>query len=204
MEKIQQLKQGSVAGIIGQRMREFRQNFEDEEKIFSELCFCIVTANNRADVGLRMQEELNSGLEGAAEGELAKTLLTLGSRFYRNKAKYLVEAKGSRVEVLQTLREEKNEFALREWLVKNVKGLGYKEASHFLRNISYRNLAILDRHILRAMQKNKLIKKIPEALTRKRYLRLEKKLAKLAEASGVTQGELDLYLWFMETGKVLK
>jgi len=36
-----------------------------------------------------------------------------------------------------------------EWLVKNLTGLGYKEAGHFLRNIGSGKIAILDRHILR-------------------------------------------------------
>ncbi|GAJ17855.1 unnamed protein product, partial [marine sediment metagenome] len=34
-----------------------------------------------------------------------------------------------------------DEIKLREWVVKNFKGLGYKEASHFLRNIGYKNFA---------------------------------------------------------------
>ena len=51
-----------------------------------------------------------------------------------------------------------NEFEKREWVVKNVKGLRYKEDSHFLRNIDYKNIAIIDFHILGLFLKNGLIR----------------------------------------------
>ncbi len=38
----------------------------------------------------------------------------------------------------------------------------------------------------------------------KKYLEIEKKLKKLAEQCSISLGELDLYLWYLETGKVLK
>jgi N-glycosylase/DNA lyase len=93
---------------------------------------------------------------------------------------------------------------LREWLVTNVKGLGWKEASHFLRNIGHRNLAILDRHILRNLEKYSVIRSLPKRLTKKEYLRIEEKFRRFAIAVGLSMDELDLLFWSMETGKVLK
>lgn len=84
-----------------------------------------------------------------------------------------------------------------------MKGLGYKESSHFLRNVGCDDVAIIDFHIIDLLVANRLIKK-PKALNPKRYLAIEKKLKQLAGRSGLSLGELDLYLWYMETGKILK
>ncbi|MGC9554861.1 MAG: N-glycosylase/DNA lyase, partial [Thermoplasmatota archaeon] len=102
------------------------------------------------------------------------------------------------------LRRFQDQREAREWLVKHVKGLGYKEASHFLRNVGYTDVAIIDRHILRVMYRYGLIEKIPDSLSRKRYLELERVLERVADHLGITLAELDLYLWYMETGKILK
>ena len=107
---------------------------------------------------------------------------------------------GSLKNVIENFKDE-NE--LREWLVKNVKGVGYKEASHFLRNIGLVNLAIVDYHIINILAKHELIEK-PKTITRNRYFEIENLLRKIAEKLGLTLAELDLYLWYLETGKVLK
>jgi N-glycosylase/DNA lyase len=88
--------------------------------------------------------------------------------------------------------------------VKNVKGLGWKEASHFLRNIGHRNLAILDRHILRNLKRHGVIKSLPKTLTPKRYLVIEQKFMEFSSTIGITMDELDLLFWSRETGEILK
>ncbi len=126
---------------------------------------------------------------------------SLGHRFYSKRAEYIVEARKFRnIKDVVTSMEP---FAAREWLVENVKGIGYKEASHFLRNVGYFEFAILDRHVLRVLEENNIIE-APRTLTRKRYLEIESEVKKLAETLKMTPGELDLYLWFLKTGKVLK
>jgi N-glycosylase/DNA lyase len=98
---------------------------------------------------------------------------------------------------------EKNKRT-REWLIKNVKGIGYKESSHFLRNIGYKNLAILDRHILRNLEKFKVINKIPKTLNKKQYLSIEDKFYNFSKKIKIPMDELDLLFWSIETGKVFK
>src|SRR5438034_9606199 len=86
-----------------------------------------------------------------------------------------------------------NPFELREWLVENVKGLGYKEASHFLRNIGLgEGFAILDRHILRNLDRLGVITEIPVSITKKRYLEIEEKLRRFATEIGIPLADLDL------------
>jgi N-glycosylase/DNA lyase len=92
---------------------------------------------------------------------------------------------------------------MREWLVNNVKGLGMKESSHFLRNIGYKDLAIIDFHIVDLLEREKLIER-PKTITPKKYLEIEQILAELGKKTNLNLAELDLYLWYLETGKILK
>jgi N-glycosylase/DNA lyase len=100
--------------------------------------------------------------------------------------------------------QKMEEKEARDWLVKNIKGLGYKEASHFMRNVGYKNLAILDRHIINVMHDYKVLKQKPKALTKKNYLEIETKFKKLSKQLNMSAAELDLYMWYMKAGEVLK
>ena len=120
------------------------------------------------------------------------------------RAKYIVEARKYADSLKNIIKSFNDHNELRKWLVKNVKGVGFKEASHFLRNIGYGNLAIIDFHIIDVLTKYKLIKKPKVPPTERRYLEIESLLRKIAEKLGLNLAELDLYLWYMETGKILK
>lgn len=104
---------------------------------------------------------------------------------------------------LKDIINSENKDQLREWLVKNIKGFGYKESSHFLRNIGFENIGIIDFHIIDILTRYKIIKK-PKILTKRKYLEIEKILEKIAKKLNMTLSELDLYLWYIETGKILK
>ena len=94
---------------------------------------------------------------------------------------------------------------MRLWIVRSVKGLGFKEASHFLRNIGLgTGLAILDRHILRTMKGHGVIRKIPDAISPKSYLRLEKAFLRWAAKLDIPPAHLDLLIWHQATGYLFK
>jgi N-glycosylase/DNA lyase len=93
---------------------------------------------------------------------------------------------------------------VRDALVEEVWGFGLKEASHFMRNIGYSGLAVLDRHVLRWMKVLGAIKEVPRSLTRRRYIELEQRFIRLAEELGLKPEALDLLLWYASTGEVLK
>ena len=201
---IEALKQSEVKGLIDARIREFREIGEGaSSEVFKELCFCILTANFSAERGIKIQKEIGDGFLTLPESKLAEKLKELGHRFPEARAKYIVEART----YIESLKEIIESFCsgrmLREWLAENVKGLGFKEASHFLRNIGYTDLAILDFHIIDLLVKCNLVEK-PKTMTKKRYLEIEELQRKIAERSNLSLAELDLYLWYMETGKVLK
>ena len=109
--------------------------------------------------------------------------------------------------LLVKLKEKINPDAIqaREWLVFNIKGFGYKEASHFLRNIGFgENMAILDRHILKHMVNNKVIPEIPKSITPKIYKDLEQKFISYANEVSIPPAHLDLLFWSEEAGEIFK
>ena len=70
--------------------------------------------------------------------------------------------------------------------------------------MGYGNLAILDRHILNLMVENEYIENKPKSLNKKIYLEIEGKFNEIAKELGMSNAELDLYMWYMKTGVVLK
>ncbi|MCD6483123.1 MAG: N-glycosylase/DNA lyase [Candidatus Aenigmarchaeota archaeon] len=204
INKIEELKSSNVSSVIQKRIEEFeRIGRSSIKEIFKELCFCILTANYNARGGVKIQEATGDGFLILGYDQLAKKLKELGHRFPSTRAKYIVEARKKIGEIDKILNSELTEKEKREWLVKNIKGLGYKEASHFLRNIGYKNLAIIDFHIVDVLVRHGLIEK-PKTLTKRKYLEIEDVLKKIADRVGLSLAELDLYLWYMETGVVLK
>jgi len=196
IKTIKNLKKTEIKNIIDSKLKEFKSN----KDWFSELCFCLTTANWKAKEAIELQKKLcENNFCSFNEKDLAKFLKKEGHRFWPQIAERIVLAKKYK-NIKEILVKEKNP---REFLVKNIKGLGYKESSHFLRNIGYFDYAILDRHILTLLSKEKIIE-MPKSLTKKKYLEIEKTLEKLCEKLNLNQAELDLYLWYIKTGKILK
>lgn len=203
IEKINLLKKEPIAEIISQRMKEFEDyGAEKEDKVFSELCFCLMTANFQAEKCIQIQRDMERGFEILPQEELAKKLKEVGHRFWPQRAERIVLARDCKTE-LCSLVFNKSVKEMREWLVKNVKGLGMKESSHFLRNVGYKDVAIIDFHIVDLLVDEKLIER-PKTLTEKKYLEIEEVLKDLGKKVCLNLAELDLYLWYLETGKVLK
>jgi len=204
LECARRLKDSGIREKVDSRLREFRNlGKRTNEEIFSELCFCILTANFQAERGMRIQEEIGNGFSTLSGRELTGRLRELGHRYPNVRAKFIAEARKHHGSLKETIESFGSGEKAREWLVENVKGLGYKEASHFLRNIGFGNLAIIDFHIIDMLEKHGMIER-PKTLTKKKYLEIEGVLKKIAEKLGMSLAELDLYLWYEETGKVLK
>ncbi|MGA2624292.1 MAG: N-glycosylase/DNA lyase [Bacteroidota bacterium] len=125
-------------------------------------------------------------------------------RFHRTKAKHLLAVKEQFPSIRRELSTGSSSVQLRQWLVKNVKGIGWKEASHFLRNIGHRNLAILDRHILKNLVRMRVLRQLPATLSAKRYKAIENKFQQFSHDVRIPMDELDLLFWCMETGEILK
>jgi N-glycosylase/DNA lyase len=202
--RIKKLQSGELKELVDLRMGEFRAlGRKGKEELFSELCFCIMTANFNAERSIRIQEGLGRGFCTLPEERIESALKEGGHRFPKARAGYISEAKKHIPGLEKTIRGFGSEAELREWLAKNVKGLGYKESSHFMRNIGFTDIAIVDFHIVDLLVRYGLIER-PKTLTPKRYLEIENVLRGIGRKAGLNLAELDLYLWYMETGKLLK
>jgi len=202
----------SIRTRIEDRLREFSDSWENEseENLFSELAFCLLTPQSKAKMcwcsicTLKEKDALISG----TEEEILDCLY--GVRFKYKKAKYIVEVRelfklDGKISVKKIIENGATPFEIREWLVKNVKGMGHKEASHFLRNIGKgRDLAILDRHILKNMKLIGIIDKIPDSMPPKKYLELEGILRQFSDEVGIPMDHLDIVLWYKETNEIFK
>ena len=207
-DKINNLRNSGIKEVVDKRLSEFRE-FENKNtnEWFSELCFCLLTANSRASSAIRIQEQIGAnGFIHSPEENIVRVIRLNKHRFHNNKGKYIVNARNfvNIKAIIHNIIKDKGEIEAREFLVENVKGLGYKESSHFLRNVGYTNLAILDRHILNLMLENGYIENRPKTLTKNKYLEIETKFQDIAKELNMSSSELDLYMWYMKTGVVLK
>ncbi len=209
-DSVKKLRKSEIKSTVEKKLKIFTGfNKKNNEEWFGEMCFCILTANSKAKTAIAIQKELtSSGFCTLCLDDIRGAIKRNKHRFHNNKARFIVEAR-KHMNVKDLIKkiadkEKTGQLAAREWLVKNIKGLGYKEASHFLRNIGYFDLSILDRHILNLMTEDGIISEKPKSLTKKKYLEIENKFRQLASNLGMSCAELDLYMWYMKTGWVLK
>jgi len=196
IDLVERLKSQEIRETINSRMTEFEnvpRNFDD---LFRELVFCILTAGTSAELGMKTIAHLGDVIFTGSEKDIQKKLKEV-YRFHTIRARYIHQAR----ENFRNL--DINDSDIRINLVKNIKGIGFKEASHFLRNIGHKNVAIIDFHIVDLLVRYGLIEK-PNTLTVKKYLEIEEILKQLSQKTNIDLGELDLYLWYAETGRVLK
>ncbi len=197
---------------ILKKLHEFEQIWKskNDTDIYKELLFCLLTPQSKAENAWEIIKNLErKNLLFEAKENILKDELRM-VRFRNNKAKYIRNAqrlfvKDGKPKIVGMLSGFENHFEAREWLVKNVKGLGYKEASHFLRNIGLgEDLTILDRHILKALLKFGIINTLPKTLTRKRYIETEEKMRDFANSIGIPLSHLDFVFWQIQTERIFK
>jgi N-glycosylase/DNA lyase len=189
---------------IKRRLRDFSNIHKGGyKKIFPELCFCLLTPQSNArhcDSAIR--ELADRGLIFKGPAGAIRAILKGKARFHNKKAEYIV---GARACFDKGVLKSADTRQARRLLVNSVKGLGYKEASHFLRNIGLgRDIAILDRHILKNLKIYGAIDNIPRSLTPGLYLDIEDRARKFASGINIPLEELDLLFWSKETGSIFK
>jgi len=199
-------------GAIRARLEHFRRvGTGDDEDLFAELCFCLLAIQSparRSDAAVRDLQV--SGLLWSGDVRALAGRLRHRTRFHNHKAAYIVAARErffgpDGPSLRATLKRFPDAKEAREWLAQEVDGFGYKEASHFLRNIGRgEDLAILDRHVLRNLVRHGVLPRLPASLSPRRYLAIEAKARALADHLGVSLGALDLLLWSRETGEIFK
>jgi N-glycosylase/DNA lyase len=200
---IQKLQRSSIQTKIQERIKDFKDiDTSSAEELFKELTFCILTANFNSERTIPLHAALHPCFCTDTKENLAIKLREQGYRFPNTRATYITESVVHKKHLPRIIQElERDER--RAWLVDTIPGFGHKEASHFLRNIGFDDYAIIDFHILDILERYHLIKK-PKTLTAKKYREIENILRDIATRTNLTLAELDLYLWYLETGKILK
>lgn len=197
---------------IKARLAEFSEIRETgtDERFFEELTFCIFTAGASARMGLRSVERIRPVLIDGSRRRI-QNALRRSHRFPRTRGafvhetrEYLVATCGLRMrELLDGFRDADE---LRDFFACNprVRGLGYKEASHFLRNVGFRGYAILDKHVLSRLADFGVIENFRPPATKRRYTEIEFKMKSFSAEIGIDFDEMDLLLWYTKTGEILK
>ena len=199
---------------IRKRLGEFEEIWRkgSDARLWEELAYCIFTAGASARMGIASVDAVRTLLLEGQPEEMTLALKKAGAhRFPVARPAYIVTTRNYfrqnfRMELRKRLRSFSDPFERRDWLAqeKQVKGLGYKESSHFLRNIGIRGHAILDKHVMRCLTEVGVTDSIKPPATRKKYLEIEQEFGRFAKDVGVDFDELDLVLWSMKTGEILK
>jgi N-glycosylase/DNA lyase len=206
-EVLRLINDNKLHSLVRNRIDEFLEVKQmDTEKWFEELTYCLLTAYSSARMGQLCVDALCDS-DILLQGELAQIkeiLKNQGHRFAQKRAEYIFNARSYALTLKETIQSFIDIKTAREWLAKNIKGLGMKESSHFLRNVGYLEVAIIDRHIISNMVEYGILEERPKSITKRKYLEYERILDEVARKVGITLGEMDLYLWYRKTGKVLK
>jgi len=191
---------------IRRRLEEFRAVPVDN--YLWELCYCLLTPGTRAIHAEQVVAELRERDFLARQFDPTPHLRDPRHyiRFHNQKAKRLLCLARNKDSVQSLLCDRSlSSREVRDALVERVPGLGWKEASHVLRNIGHRELAIIDRHVLKHLHACGVLDDIPDAIpSRRAYLELERRFHTLATSFGLSVEELDLLFWSYEEGSVRK
>ena len=199
---------------IRARLDQFGQLWRNgsDVQLWEELVFCIFTAGASARMGFRSVEVVRPFLLDGKPQQMSRALKKAGAhRFPNERPGYIVTTrsylhKECGMALGRKLRSFADPIERRDWLAqeKEIKGIGYKESSHFLRNIGLRGHAILDKHVMSCLADLKVVPAAKPPSTKNRYLETEDKLKAFARDIKIDFDELDLVLWSMKTGEVLK
>lgn len=188
---------------IRARLNDFHNVPQSE--YFYELIFCILTPQSKQANAERVIEKLRSDYYYEYGFDPTNYLRAPEHyiRFHNVKAKRLQRIRELFPDI-NALLSTNASTELRDAIARLVPGFGLKESSHFLRNIGYRDNAILDRHIVKHLHSLNVINEIPKSITHKKYYEIETKWKQFAEEVGIPIDELDLLFWSMETGEIKK
>ncbi len=219
-----EIKKGKIKERLGQFKKFFDEPYswhylngelkllpsetKDDHRLFEELAFCIFTANTSAEMGLKAVDAVRNVLITGAPVEMTRRLEGI-YRFNNLRPEFIVHTRNHLKNTLNfELKKKINSFSskneLRDFFVDNVKGFGYKEASHFLRNIGFKGYAILDKHIINSLHEFGVLLTNDKPKNAKEYIEIEQKFIDFSKNIGIDVDELDLLLWSRKNGRILK
>jgi N-glycosylase/DNA lyase len=199
---------------IRARLREFRSVWQtgSDRRLWEEMVYCIFTAGASAKMGLTAVNAVRPLLDNGTRAAITRALRQPPAyRFHNVRAEHLVTTReflrrNFSMRLRDHLASFRDPLERRDWLARTpgIKGLGYKEASHFLRNIGFKGYGILDKHIVRCLCELGVTDSPKPPTARGRYLETEQRMRQFAADACIDFDELDLLLWSMKTGEILK
>ena len=191
-----------------------------EEDILFELILAVLGSQNKYEIALEFSKEIRkqnflkiqyNKEEYESLVEKLEILLTtplkingamVKYRFSKSRAKliaYNLIHLGHDFNLKNILENSINIFEVRTLLIKNIKGFGPKQSSHFLRNIGYSNdIAVLDVHILRYMSIQGIISDANKSISSlKLYEKLESLLIDFLKFMKYPIGLIDQAIWIV-------
>jgi|SRR5882672_5291763 len=137
---------------------------------------------------------------GRQQGKIEQCLRFAGYRFPVSRSQQIAASATAIYDGAQTLQSVLmsyvNATTARRGLVDLCPGIGPKQASLFLRNIGYHDLAVLDRHVIAYLQYCRLITGGNVVISSvQRYELLERIVVNAASRLGLTVADFDLAVW---------
>ncbi len=194
----------------GNELKLLPSERNDDQRLFEELSFCIFTANTSAEMGLRAVDAVRPILINGMPLEMTRRLEGV-YRFNNLRPEFIVHTRNHlkntiNFELKKKIKSFKDKNELRDFFAvnKDVKGIGFKEASHFLRNIGFKGYAILDKHIINSLYEFGALQTNDKPKNPKEYLEIEQRYIDFSKQVGIQMDELDLLLWSGKNGRILK
>ena len=186
--------------VYMQNRRQIRNFLESTKKgndsfLLQEMFFCMLTSQSKAAHCRESVDRLKRcrDMFDANMNEIRNSLH--GVRFADRKSQYLFEARDKLPKIKENF--SLSPFEQREWLVDNVRGMGMKLASHYLRNVGVFGLAILDVHVQKFMKENWKFHGEIGKINKKQYLDNEKEFFRMSKKLKIRPEELDIAIWMM-------
>jgi len=199
----------TVKDDIDSRLNEFNNIHlrEDDEEVFRELCFCVLSSGVGPKMAERAIAVLGDGLLSGSESELKNLLI--GTHKYPDKALYLCDTReylkeNLNLHLIAKLKSIENFEERRDFIAdnKNIRGMGYVQASHFLRNIGFCGYAILDKNILSSLYELGITQDMKPSSSKTRYIEKESRFREFSNEVQISIEKLDMLLWYRRVRKI--
>lgn len=186
------------------RLAEFKRVQPSE--YFYELCYCICTPQSKAVAAFQVQNKLKAADFYNHPFDPVDILLHKEHyiRFHNQKSERLLMIREQFPQVMSIIESSTTPQVKRLELNALITGMGMKECSHYLRNIGFSGLTILDRHILKHLVIANVYQELPKISSVKQYLSVEEKFLEFAGMISIPIDEMDLLFWSFENGNILK
>ncbi|AEF86378.1 probable N-glycosylase/DNA lyase [Treponema primitia ZAS-2] len=196
------------------RLDDFRSRWAEgsDQDIFEELCYCLCTAREKAKYAfaamgsLRKTKKLFKG----SEAEIDAVLLESGIALHPAKAQRIIQNReiyypGTKKKIEKEFLCFNDILLSRRELKNRINGFGFKEASHFLRNLGFgEKICILDTHTAQQLVQYKVISERPSSWTEKKYLEVERAMIGFAKKVKIPVDALDLVFMLKENPEIIK